>query len=189
MTIRFAQIRKTLYAHEHTIPLMSEELYDEAFEEAKAEYERYLDERKLLIDAARESARTFDQAVLAFGSAIFAASVAFLKDVAPHPQLYSLKWLGLAWALFSIGLLCVLLSFLLSHKACMFEIKIGAEALWKPAYKAPDNPSSKQTTLCNYLCIGFLFLGLVSWSVFALENLANGEKHVEQSQSSTTTTT
>jgi hypothetical protein len=38
---------------------------------------QYMEERKGLIDAARESARTFDQAVLAFGSAVFGASIAF----------------------------------------------------------------------------------------------------------------
>ena len=36
-----------------------------------AAYELYLDERKQLIDAARESARTFDKAVLTFGSVAF----------------------------------------------------------------------------------------------------------------------
>jgi hypothetical protein len=154
---------------------MSEEPDDKAFEELKKEYDRYLDERKLLIDAARESARTFDQAVLAFGSAIFAASIAFLKDVAPHPQLCSLKWLGVAWLLFSFGLLGVMLSFLFSHKACMFEIEHGAKALGKPDYEPPKNRSSTITTFCNYFCVALLFLGLVSWSGFALENVAKGE--------------
>lgn len=148
---------------------------EEPDDEATREYNRYIDERKLLIDAARESARTFDQAVLAFGSAIFAASIAFLKDVAPHPQLYSLKWLGLAWILFTLGLLGVMLSFLFSHKACMFEIEHGANALGKPNYKPPKNRSANFTTWCNYLCVALLFLGLVSWSGFALENLVKGE--------------
>jgi len=61
------------------------------------EHSQHLDERKSLIDAARESARTFDKAVLAFGSAVFGASIAFIKDVAPLPQHYTLKWLGVAW--------------------------------------------------------------------------------------------
>ena len=45
----------------------------------------HLEERAQLIDAARENARTFDKAVLTFGSAVFGFSIAFLKDVAPHP--------------------------------------------------------------------------------------------------------
>jgi hypothetical protein len=135
-------------------------------------------ERERLIDAGREAARTFDQAVLAFGSAIFAGSIAFLKDVAPKPQSYSLKWLGLSWALFTVGLLFVMLSFLFSHKACMFDIRAGAEALGKPAdHERPKNHFSWVTAWCNYLCIGFLVFGMVSWSIFALENLAKGGAH------------
>jgi len=89
------------------------------------EHALHIAERTALIEAARESARTFDQAVLAFGSAIFAASIAFLKDVAPHTMLYSLKWLGCSWSLFAIGLLFLMLSFLFSHKACMRGIDIS----------------------------------------------------------------
>lgn len=134
----------------------------------------YRDERKLLIDAARESARTFDKAVLTFGSAVFGASIVFIRDVAPNPQHYTLKWLGLSWAGFSIGLLCILLSFLFSHKACMFEIEEGERMLESDSYKRKTNRWSNLTDFCNYFCVGFLFLGLLSWSVFAFENLGTG---------------
>lgn len=138
---------------------------------SQQEFDLYLEERKLLIDAAREAARTFDQAVLAFGTAAFAGSITFLKDVAPRPEAYSLKWLAISWALFSLGLLGVMLSFLFSHRACMVEIEVGGDALGKQGYKRKPNRYSLLTTLANYLCIGFLFLGLLSWSVFAFENL------------------
>ena len=101
------------YSIEHTIRFMPDDSYDQAAKD----HAQYMEERKGLIDAARESARTFDQAILAFGSAVFGASIAFLKDVAPKPQVYTLKWLGISWGLFSIGLLGALLSFLFSHKA------------------------------------------------------------------------
>jgi hypothetical protein len=47
-------------------------------DESQDEYKLYLAEREQLIDAGRESARTFDQAVLAFGSVVFGFSIAFL---------------------------------------------------------------------------------------------------------------
>jgi hypothetical protein len=134
----------------------------------------FIEERKGLIDAARESARTFDQAILAFGSAAFAFSIAFVKDVAPHPQSYSLKWLAVAWALFSFGLLAVTLSFLFSHKACMFEIDVGFEALTNPKASRKRNPWSTAVDWCNYLSVGLLFAGILCWSVFAFENLNIG---------------
>jgi hypothetical protein len=155
---------------------------DDLDDQASGEHAQYIKERDGLIDAARESSRTFDQAVLAFGSAVFAASIAFLKDVAPHPQLYSLKWLGTSWALFSFGLLGVMLSFLFSHKACMFEIEVGAEGLGKDDYTPPKNIWSSITTCCNYLCVACLFVGLLSWSVFAFENLTTGENTLSDSK-------
>jgi hypothetical protein len=150
-------------------------------EEYSAEdYAAYMQERKTLIEAARESAKTFDQAVLAFGSAIFGASVAFLKDVAPHPGHVTLKWLGIAWLLFSLGILAALLSFIWSHKACMFEIDAASATLGKPDAPRPSNRWSTFTDWCNYLCIGLLFLGLASWSIFALENLDQGGNLLSQ---------
>ena len=136
------------------------------------EHSLFMEERKGLIDAARESARTFDQAALAFGSAVFGASIAFLKDVAPNPQAHTLIWLVLAWLLFSFGLLGIMLSFLFSHKACMFDIATGMEELKDRNYQRPKNHFSPITDWCNYVGIGLLFLGLISWLVFALENLA-----------------
>jgi len=138
------------------------------------EHAQYMEERKGLVDAARESARTFDQAALAFGSAVFGASIVFLKDVASKPQSYTLKWLGTSWGCFATGLLAVMLSFLFSHRACMFEIHIGADALGKRDYERPKNRWSNLTDWANGLCVAFLFLGLISWSIFAFENLASG---------------
>jgi hypothetical protein len=99
-------------------------------DESLDEYKLYLAEREQLIDAGRESARTFDQAVLAFGSVVFGFSIAFLKDIAPKPAPETLKWLGVSWLLFSLGLLAILLSFLFSHRACMFEIGVSEKAHW-----------------------------------------------------------
>jgi len=138
------------------------------------EYKLYLTERDKLIDAGRESARTFDQAVLAFGSAVFGFSIAFLKDIAPTPALETLKWLGASWLLFSLGLLAILLSFLFSHRACMFEIEVGEKALGNKDYKRNRNPWSIATNWCNGLCVAFLFLGLLCWSTFAFDNLMHG---------------
>ncbi len=147
------------------------------------EYAAHMEERKTLIEAARESAKTFDQAVLAFGSAVFGASIAFLKDVAPHPQTFTLKWLGGAWLLFSAGLLAALMSFIWSHKACMSEVDAATATLGKPNAQRPANHWSALTDKCNYVCIGMLFLGLASWSIFALENLnQGGNTVVQQSQ-------
>ena len=76
---------------------------DEEVDYTLKQHQLYLDERKQLVDAARESSRTFDKAVLTFGAAVFGASIAFLKDIAPHPAPDTLTWLGAAWLFFSLG--------------------------------------------------------------------------------------
>ena len=134
----------------------------------------FLEERKLLIDAARESARTFDQAVLAFGSAVFGFSIAFLKDVVSVPAPWTLKWLGISWFAFSFGLLAILLSFLFSHRACLHEIQVGEDALGKPDHKRAKNRWAIATNWCNVLSLSFLFLGILAWSTFAFDNLSLG---------------
>jgi hypothetical protein len=148
-------------------------------------YDVQLDERKQLIDAARESSRTFDKAVLAFGSAIFGFSIAFLKDIAPRPVPATLGWLLGSWLLFSFGLLSILLSFLFSHRACMFEIDRGQEALNQYAkgekeFKLRKNRWSIATDCCNVVCVVLLFFGLFSWSIFAYENLSQGDTQVNK---------
>jgi hypothetical protein len=143
---------------------------NESNEQADKEYTLFMRERDGLIDAARE----FDKAVLTFGSAVFGASIAFIKDVAPKPNPCSLMWLLGSWALFSLGLLTIMLSFLFSQKACMFEIDIGAKTLKNPNYERPNNYWSMLNDWCNYLCVCFLFAGLLSWSLFAFQNLATG---------------
>ena len=154
-------------------------------DESQDEYKLYLAEREQLIDAGRESARTFDQAVLAFGSVVFGFSIAFLKDIAPKPAPETLKWLGASWLLFSLVLLAILLSFLFSHRACMFEIEVAEKALGDRSFKRERNRWSIATNWCNFLCVGLLCLGLLSWSMFAFFNLSHGDAPVNKLQTPT----
>lgn len=160
---------------------------DEHIDWLRKLYDVQQDVRKQLVDAGRESARTFDKAVLAFGSVAFGSSIAFLKDLAPTPAPETLWLLRASWMLFSTGLLANLLSFLFSCHACDFEIKRGKEALDEQGRKLLEkldekpegvrgpklgrNQWSAAVYFCNYLCIACLILGLYSWSCFALKNL------------------
>ena len=149
------------------------------------EHAHHMEERKGLVDAARESSRTFDQAVLAFGAAVFGASIAFLKDVAQKPQPYTIKWLGISWSCFTAGLLAVILSFLFSHKACLVRIDESAHLMRNPEAEALRNPWATWTAVCNYSCVVLLFCGVIAWTTFALENLAAPGGKNEQPSSAT----
>lgn len=148
---------------------------DSQHSSASKDIERWTEERKTYIEASRESARTFDQAILTFGTAIFGASVAFIKDVAPHPKSSSLNLLGIAWLLFVLGLLAIMVSFLLSHRACVFEANRTDRLITEPAnhetIRKESNICSTWTTWCNYISIALLFIGMVAWSAFAFLNI------------------
>lgn len=135
------------------------------------QHAQHMDERKLLIEASRESSRTFDKAMLTFGSAIFGFSVAFIKDVAPHPVTVALCWLGASWSLFALGLLSICLSFLFSQSACQFQIDVSERLLKNPCYKIPKNKWSVATAICNFSCVLLLSSGILCWLWFALHNL------------------
>lgn len=135
---------------------MPDELNDQA---------QHMEERKSLIDAARESSRTFDQTILAFGAAVFGASVAFLKDVAPKPQNYTIKWLMASWLSFTVGLLAVILSLLFSQRACFFRIEESEIQLRNPGAEPQKDWWGTCTHWCNALCVAFLFCGVIAWII------------------------
>ena len=144
----------------------------ENYEVQKQRYDHHMAERSELIDAARESLRTFDKAVLAFGSAVFGASVAFVKDVAPKPQSHTIPWLCASWICFAVGLLEAVLSFLFSYQTCIARIDHSAAKYLDPEKKEPKDWWGILTSFCNWGCVVCLFSGVIAWIVFAVKNLA-----------------
>jgi len=74
-----------------------------------------LEERRVLIAAQRETAASFDKAILTVASGAFTVSLLFLKDVVPNPlpnTLWSLSW---SWVLFALSLVTILVGFLSSQ--------------------------------------------------------------------------
>lgn len=53
----------------------------------------------------------------------------------------------------------------------MFDIEESGYVLDDDTYKRKDNLWAKRTDRCNIWCVVFLFIGLVLWAVFAIENL------------------
>lgn len=144
----------------------------DSYANKKQRYDQHMTERGELIDAARESLRTFDKAVLTFGAAVFGASVAFVKDVAPKPQSYTIPWLCASWIFFAIGLLAAVLSFLFSYQTCIARIDHSAAKYLDPDRKEPKDWWGILTRCCNWGCVACLFSGVIAWIVFAIQNLA-----------------
>jgi hypothetical protein len=87
-------------------------------------YKVYLEERNLLVDAAREGARSFDKAILTLSAGTFGLSLAFIKQIASVIQPGALCFLLASWTFLALSMLMTLISFLTSQSACTRQIEI-----------------------------------------------------------------
>jgi len=145
-------------------PKCNTEITDYAFEE----YKLKLDERKMLIDCAREGSNTFDKAILTLTSGAFGLSFIFLKDIVQSPIKETLFMLSLSWIFFSISLIVILVSFLTSPNAHYFEIEQTFKEKEKDRKK---NIWSKITWICNIFSIISLALAFSSMGYFFYTNV------------------
>ncbi|TSA17857.1 hypothetical protein D4R75_11960 [bacterium] len=134
-----------------------------------SDHQMYLDERKLLIEALRESSQSFDKAMVTLASGSFGFTIAFLKDVAPRPFQNTLWLLASSWICFAFSLIVILLSFLFSQKACREQIEIAFAVLVNKETKA--TPWGTATTICNYISIIALVFAVTFWCLFAYWNV------------------
>ena len=133
------------------------------------DYQLYIDERKLLIEALREGSQTFDKAILTLTSGAFGFSMAFLKDVAPKPFQNTMCLLSSSWFFFSLSLVVILISFLTSQKACNEQIDIAYDVIVKKEQR--QTPWATVTAVCNYVSIISLLCAIICWGCFAYWNI------------------
>ncbi|MCX6173299.1 MAG: hypothetical protein NTZ27_00895 [Ignavibacteriales bacterium] len=145
---------------------LEKEIVDESEDK---NYKLYIDERKLLIEALRESSQTFDKAILTLASGSFGFTIAFLKDIAPKPFANTLWLLAFSWFLFAVSLIVILFSFLASQKACNEGIDIAFDVIVKGEIRS--TPWRTITTVCNYISIIALIAAIIFWGCFAYFNI------------------
>ena len=140
------------------------------------EYKVYLEERKLLVDAAREGARSFDKTILALASGAFGLSLTFIKQISPNIKSEIVCLLIYAWVGFCISLLSTLISFLTSQSACLKQIDIlEAEHLNNQSDRDKKanlkNIASTYTRGLNILSIVAFIIGVIFLAIFSISNL------------------
>jgi hypothetical protein len=142
----------------------------------KDHYDVLLEERKLLIDAEREGARSFDKYLLTLAAGSFGVTAIFLRDVIPQIEQAALPWLIASWMLFAAAITGTLLSFLVSQAACRKRLdecgRLMSEGDTNP--KPPEPKVLKYVDYLNYAAITFLVLGFIAWTKFVYESLTNG---------------
>lgn len=134
------------------------------------EYQIYLEERKQLIAAERETAQQFDKAILTLAAGALALSITFINQIAPNPKPHSVYFLIGAWILFCSSLLSTLISFLTSQVACRKQRDILDDKL-SSKENNKSNKAVSWTNRLNYFSIGFFILGVVLLIVFSAINL------------------
>lgn len=139
----------------------------------ESQYDVYLEERKLLVEAEREGARTFDKAILTLAAGALALSMTFLEKVVPIAQATTLWSLASSWAAFGLSIFLILFSFLTSQWACIRQRAI-LDKEWLPG---PDERSSERnnwTTATTILNVGSIFsfaVGVIFLCYFSFANL------------------
>jgi TRAP-type C4-dicarboxylate transport system permease small subunit len=122
------------------------------------------DYRDHLVGAHHTASQDFDKAIMTLSGGALGLSITFVHDIAPHPTNKIL--LSLAWLLFSISLLLILVSFLSSQAAVLAMIKTLDEP------KSPSKKVSAFVTAClNWAAAATLVSGVLCLVLFALYNL------------------
>ena len=143
------------------------------------EYKVYLEERKSLVDAVREGARSFDKTILVLSSGAFGLSLTFIRQISPNIKSGTVFLLICAWVGFCLSLLFTLISFLTSQSACLKQIKIleveyfnsQREHDKKANIENIENKSSDWTGRLNKLSIVAFMLGVIFLAFFSISNL------------------
>src|SRR4051794_31182684 len=82
--------------------------------DALAEYKKHL------IESGHTASQDFDKAIMTLAAGALGISIAFINQVAPHPQ--HKEWVGAAWFLFAASLVAILMSFITSQSAIRWEL-------------------------------------------------------------------
>lgn len=152
--------------------------------ESKSKYDVYLEERKLLIDAEREGARTFDKAILTLSAGALALSITFLEKVVPISKATTRWPLTASWIAFGVSIFLILFSFLTSQWACIKQREI-LDSEWLDVPKQQkQNQKNRWTTATTVLNITSIFAFAAGITFFCYFTTANLPKESTMSEKS-----
>ncbi len=133
--------------------------------------------RDHLVEAGHTASRDYDRAIMALSGGALGVSLAFVRDLVPHPR--EVLWLMLAWGLFATSLLAILVSFLTSQAA----IRVALDQYDRgKADRGEDDKSEAEhgeaggvpgvmTIVLNALAAGAFVVGVICVLVFGWFNL------------------
>jgi len=135
--------------------------------------EVYRRRRDILIDVAREHARSFDKYILTLAAGTFGLSLLFIGQIAPHPK-DGTEWLLIAaWVAFGASILSILIAILLTQEACSKQIKMLDEEFLNPDLKKAKtkNVLPAYTRILNWASMLSFIIGVIFLIKFGTSNL------------------
>jgi hypothetical protein len=143
-------------------------------------YQVYLDERKSLNDARKETSHLFDKSILTLAAGALALSLTFIKDISPAPKPETLWLLLISWGLFIASILSTLISFFASQRACSIQIEILENDYFpengQMSADKKDNPYNKYTQWLNTISITSFTCGVLFLILFSSANFPDGKE-------------
>ena len=136
-------------------------------------YQQYLVERRALIGDKKLPSDLFDKTLVTLSGGSLGLSLLVLKQIAPTPSVTSLWLLGGAWLGFSIALVIILISFLLSQNAVQRQIDI-LDSEYNSGTTPSKNSSNRWTWLtgkANVLALIAFVTGVLLFASFSIANL------------------
>ena len=140
-----------------------------------SDYQDYLNERKLLIQAKLEGAKLFDKSILTLSAGAFGLSLTFYEKIVPEIKCGTELLLICAWISFAMSMVIILISIFTSRSACLRQIEILESQYLNPK-KGGDSHKNYPAILTNILNItsmGVFMLGVIFLVVFSIVNLLN----------------
>lgn len=139
----------------------------------KEYYEYYSKHRESLLELRTQQYSSFDKYLLSLSSATIGISLFFLKDIVQSKEIVGAYLLYWSWALLSLSMLTILLSFLIASSSIEKEIEN-----WDAQYMSNGNVDDSLqknalaglTKALNWIACFALVFGVVLLCLFAGQN-------------------
>ena len=143
-------------------------------------YEKYSSERDNLNKTALEIGGRYDKAIFVLGGGALGLSITFVEKIAPHPTVFGIIFLVLAWALLLTSLVLLLFATSNSQNAIQQQIVI-LDATYAALFadkgelsqdtQIPGNHFLSKIKRQDWWCLRSLVAGLGCLCIFAVVNV------------------
>jgi len=138
--------------------------------EYQLKYQRYLEERRLLIEGESKVSARFDTSLLTLSGGALILSMTFIKDLVKNAPLHKCA-LVVAWISYGLTITLMLISLLTSQRAFIRQRDILDATLDDPAKNSSCNCWSCATKWLNRISIGAFVVATIFMGYFIIINL------------------